>query len=102
MHERLTRVNTDWLDYIPTGNQLWEWDEGRKRFVPRKPNTGVREVWAEREPAPECCPRCRGTLSPEKDRWGQYLLCLLCGNHIELVRPSEPQNMQEPTLIGVR
>ena len=98
MHERLTRVDTDWPDHLPTGNLLWEWDEERKRFVPRKPETEA--VTAEVLPEPDQCPRCRWTIISEHDRWGSYLLCLNCGDHIELIKISEPQGMREPTLIG--
>ena len=98
MRERLARVNTDWPDHLPVGNQAWEWDEERNRFVPRR--SVVPTVKLEQLPAPERGQRCRGKLILEDDRWGRYLLCLDCGNHIELVRPLETQSMREPTLIG--
>lgn len=32
-----------------------------------------------RIPEPQRCPRCRGTLATERDRWGAYDNCFLCG-----------------------
>ncbi len=30
------------------------------------------------------CPRCRGTMSRDRDRFGGYLQCLQCGHIIDL------------------
>ena len=30
------------------------------------------------------CPRCRGTMSQDRDRFGAFLECLQCGNVIDL------------------
>lgn len=98
MRERTERLHSDWSDHLPAGNRLWEWDEERGRFVPRWVVQG--EAGAQVLSALSCCPRCPGVLVREGDRWGAYLLCLNCGDHIELTGPPAPRGMREPALIG--
>jgi hypothetical protein len=37
------------------------------------------------QPLSDRCPRCRGRLRAERDRYGAYLSCLFCGYSHDLV-----------------
>ena len=36
------------------------------------------------------CPRCRGDMFTNRDRYGEYRQCIQCGCMIDVVRPKEP------------
>ena len=44
------------------------------------------------------CPRCQGTLTYERDRYGPYIQCLRCARIIDLVVQKKPDlDVKPPT-----
>ena len=37
----------------------------------------------------KACPRCRGAVAVEKDRWGLYFLCIHCGYLKDVASPNQ-------------
>ena len=38
------------------------------------------------------CPRCRGAMYLDRDHYGAYEHCLLCGNFVDLDEPRVPEH----------